>query len=62
MTITKVIQTNDTVNGAAYINPNSLKIPSDPVQRVDSPAQNDDQFHASGVLEARLNYPTYYSA
>ena len=59
MTIIKPIAANGTVNGAAYINPNSLKIPPSTVQRVDSPAQNENLFGASGVLQERYRSSHY---
>ena len=59
MTITKIKKTQPTVNGSAYINPNSLKIVD--IQRIDSPAQNEYLFGPSGVLQGRLDDVRYYS-
>ena len=61
MAVQKVIFANDTVNGSAYINPNSLVIPPTTVQRVDSPALNEAIEEVSGVLHDRLNDPRYYT-
>ncbi len=61
MAVQKVNFSKDTVNGAAYINPNSLKIPPATVQRLDSPAQNDNIEAVSGVIHDRFNDPRYYA-
>ena len=60
MPITKVIAANDTVNGAAYINPNSLKIPST-LQTVSNPSGISDPVYQgqsvvfpSSVLQDRF--------
>lgn len=59
----KPVVANDTVNGSAYINPNSLKIPPSPVQRVDDNKVKDDNILAvSGVLAERFDDTTYYTA
>ena len=60
--IMKPIVANDTVNGSAYINPNSLKIPPATVQRVDDPiAVDDDILAPSGVLVNRFDDTRYYT-
>lgn len=65
MPITKVIAANATVNGAAYINPNSLKIPST-VQKLSAPSGISENayrtaslFGPSGVLQNRYKEETY---
>ena len=58
--ITKAIAANPTVNGSAYININSLKIPGT-LQRVDSPALNENILAVSGVLVNRFDDPRYYT-
>lgn len=60
--IQKIISANNTVNGSAYINPNSLKIPPSTVQRVNTAAQNEDLLSVSGILNNRFDDITYYSS
>jgi len=57
----KPFTSNPTVNGAAYINPNGLKIPPTTVQRVDSPAKDENLLAVSGVLTTRFDDPRYYT-
>ena len=59
--IMKPVTSKPTVNGAAYINPNSLKIPPTTVQRVDSPAKDESLLSVSGVLVNRFDDPRYYT-
>jgi len=65
MPITKVNSANGTINGAAYINPNSLKIPST-VQKLSAPSGISEDayrtaslFGPSGVLQDRYQEETY---
>lgn len=65
MPITKVIAANDFVNGAAYINPNSLKIPST-LQTLSVPSgistpvyQSASLTAPSGVLQNRFKESPY---
>jgi hypothetical protein len=59
--LTKANSTNDYDNGAAYINPNSLKIPPTTVQKL-SGETDKDLAASSGVLMERFNDYDYYTA
>ena len=58
--IMKPFVAKDVVNGGAYINPNSLKIPPSTVQRID-PQTNDNTLGPSGILVNRFDDPRYYT-
>lgn len=59
--LVKPLPANDTVNGSAYINYNSLKIPQSEHQTVESPAKDQDILAVSGILVDKFDDITYYT-
>lgn len=59
--LTKANQAKGYDNGAAYINPNSLKIPPTTTQKISGETDKDLAAN-SGILADRFNDYTYYSA
>ncbi len=60
--INKIYESNDTINGGAYICHDGLIIPASPPQRIVPTNNQQDLLGCSGVLSDRFNDYDYYTA